>query len=175
MLSDAEAAALDAQADENGTEDAEATEIEVTVSVSKFGEFLDDKDGNVMAGRTVTLTGQSSYTMNDAIKAAHDQYYPGGAEAGYDYHADEGGFYDGVIYRLWGIDRKDVAGIGYARNHDTTVSWANIALSERCRRAMTCTFIQQKNELLAFYTDRTDNSGKPECGSAPADSERKSV
>ena len=56
----------------------EATKIEVTVSISKFGEFLDDKDGELMAGRTVTLTGQSSYTMNDAIKAAHDQYYPGG-------------------------------------------------------------------------------------------------
>ena len=108
VLSDAEAAALDAQEDESGTEDTEATKIEVTVSISKFGEFLDDKDGELMAGRTVTLTGQSSYTMNDAIKAAHDQYYPGGAEAGYDYHADEEGFYDGVIYRLWGIDRKDI-------------------------------------------------------------------
>ena len=41
VLSDAEAAALDAQADESGREDAEATEIEVTVSVSKFGEFLE--------------------------------------------------------------------------------------------------------------------------------------
>ena len=153
VLSDAEAAALDAQAGETGAEEAETTEIEVTVSVSKFGEFLDDKDGNVMAGRTVTLTGQSSYTMNDAIKAAHDQYYPGGAEAGYDYHADEAGIYDGVIYRLWGIDRKDVADIEYARNHDTTVSWANIALSEKVQEGDDLHFfIQQKNELLAFFT-----------------------
>lgn len=153
VLSDAEAAALDAQADENGTEDAEATEIEVTVSVSKFGEFLDDKDGNVMAGRTVTLTGQSSYTMNDAIKAAHDQYYPGGAEAGYDYHADEEGFYDGVIYRLWGIERKDTAGIGYALNHDTTVSWANTALSQKVQEGDELHFfIRRKDERLAFFT-----------------------
>ena len=131
VLSDAEAAALDTMADETGAEDVEATEIEVTVSVSKFGEFLKDKDGELMTGRTVTLTGQASYTMNDAIKAAHDQYYPGGAEAGYDYHADEEGFYDGVIYRLWGIDRKDAAGIGYAKNHDASVMWANTALSEK--------------------------------------------
>ncbi len=96
-------------------------EIEVTVSVSKFGEFLEDKDGKLMAGRTVTLTGQSSYTMDDAIKAAHDQYYPGGAEAGYDYHADEAGIYDGVIYRCGESTGKDVADIGYALNHDTTV------------------------------------------------------
>ncbi|MDD6324529.1 MAG: Ig-like domain-containing protein [Lachnospiraceae bacterium] len=152
VLSDAEAAALDAQADESGTEDAEATEIEVTVSVSKFGEFLKDKDGELMTGRTVTLTGQASYTMDDALKAAHDQYYPGGAEAGYDYHADEEGFYDGVIYRLWGIDRKVGSRIGYALNHDTSVMWANPALSEKVQDGDDLQFfVQQKNELLAFF------------------------
>ena len=56
----------------------EEKEIQVTVSISKDGKFLDDKDGNPMAGRTVTLTGQSSYTMDDALKLAHDLYYPGG-------------------------------------------------------------------------------------------------
>lgn len=153
VLSDAEAAALDTMADETGAEDVEATEIEVTVSVSKFGEFLKDKDGELMTGRTVTLTGQSSYTMNDAIKAAHDQYYPGGAEAGYDYHADEEGFYDGVVYRLWGIDRKVGSRIGYALNHDTSVMWANTALSKKVQDGDDLHFfIQQKNELLAFFT-----------------------
>ena len=52
----------------------EEKEIQVTVSISKDGQFLDDKDGNPMAGRTVTLTGQSSYTMDDALKLAHDLY-----------------------------------------------------------------------------------------------------
>ena len=153
VLSDAEAAALDTMADETGAEDVEATEIEVTVSVSKFGEFLKDKDGELMAGRTVTLTGQSSYTMDDAIKAAHDQYYPGGAEVGYDYHADENGFFDGVIYRLWGIDRKDVANIGYALNHDTTVMMANTALSEKVQDGDDLHFfIRQWREAQAFFT-----------------------
>lgn len=59
-----------------------------------------------MAGRTVTLTGQSSYTMDDALRLAHDLYYPGGADAGYDYHSDDAGIFDGVIYRLWGYDKK---------------------------------------------------------------------
>lgn len=161
VLSDAEAAALDTMADETGAEDVEATEIEVTVSVSKFGEFLKDKDGELMTGRTVTLTGQASYTMNDAIKAAHDQYYPGGAEAGYDYHADEEGFYDGVIYRLWGIDRKDAAGIGYAKNHDASVMWANTALSEKVQDGDDLQFfVQQKNELLAFFTQTEQTVSK---------------
>ncbi len=30
-------------------------EIQVTVSISKDGKFLNDKDGNPMAGRTVTF------------------------------------------------------------------------------------------------------------------------
>ena len=96
----------------------EKKEIQVTVSVSKDGKFLDDKDGNPMAGRTVTLTGQSSYTMDDALKLAHDLYYPGGSDAGYDYHADEAGIFDGVIYRLWGYNKNDVPYIRSALNHD---------------------------------------------------------
>ncbi len=59
---------------EDGTDEEE--EIQVTVSISKDGKFLDDKDGNPMAGRTVTLTGQSSYTMDDALRAAHELVLP---------------------------------------------------------------------------------------------------
>lgn len=97
----------------------EEKEIQVTVSISKDGKFLDDKDGNPMAGRTVTLTGQSSYTMDDALKLAHDLYYLGGAENGYDYHEDEKGIFDGVIYKLWGYNKNDVPYIKSALNHDT--------------------------------------------------------
>ena len=50
-----------------------------------------------MAGRTLTLTGKSTYNMDDALKLAHDLYYPGGSEAGYDYHADSEGIFDGVV------------------------------------------------------------------------------
>ena len=69
----------------------EEKEIQVTVSVSKDGKFLNDKDENPMAGRTVTLSGQSSYTMDDALRTAHDLYYSGGAAAGYDFREDESG------------------------------------------------------------------------------------
>lgn len=107
----------------DGTERKESSEeesqkIKVTVSISKDGKFLNDKDGNLMAGRTVTLTGKNSYNMNDALKMAHDLYYPGGSEAGYDYHADTAGIFDGVIYKLWGYDKKDVPYIKSALNHD---------------------------------------------------------
>ena len=97
----------------------EEKEIQVTVSISKDGKFLNDKDENPMAGRTVTLTGQSSYTMDDALKAAHNLYYPGGAEAGYDFHEDETGNYDGLIYKLWGYDRDSVPYIRFVLNNDS--------------------------------------------------------
>ena len=62
----------------------EAQEVQVTVSVSKDGKFLNDKNGNPMAGRSITLTGKNIYNMDDALKLAHDLYYPGGSEAGYE-------------------------------------------------------------------------------------------
>lgn len=105
--------------DQSEGETGESKEIQVTVSVSKDGKFLDDKDGQPMAGRTVTLSGQSSYTMDDAIRVAHDLYYSGGAEKGYDYHEDDKGVFDGVIYKLWGYNKNDVPYIKSALNHDT--------------------------------------------------------
>ncbi len=36
------------------------------------------------------------------LRIAHDLYYSGGAEVGYDYHADDKGIFDGAIYKLLG-------------------------------------------------------------------------
>lgn len=129
-------------------------EIQVTVSISKDGKFLNDKDGNPMAGRTVTLTGQSSYTMDDALKAAHDLYYPGGAEAGYDFHEDETGNYDGLIYKLWGYDRNSVPDIRYARNNDCKNYQESLTQSVDDGDSLHF-YIQQrkKQDRLAFFTE----------------------
>ena len=129
-------------------------EIQVTVSISKDGKFLNDKDGNPMAGRTVTLTGQSSYTMDDALKAAHDLYYPGGAEAGYDFHEDETGNYDGLIYKLWGYDRNSVPGIRYARNNDCKNYQESLTQSVIDGDSLNF-YIEQrkKQDRLAFFTE----------------------
>ena len=53
------------------------------------------------------------------MKAAHNLYYPGGAEAGYDFHEDETGNYDGLIYKLWGYDRDSVPYIRFVLNNDS--------------------------------------------------------
>lgn len=129
-------------------------EIQVTVSISKDGKFLNDKDGNPMAGRTVTLTGQSSYTMDDALKAAHDLYYPGGAEAGYDFHEDETGNYDGLIYKLWGYDRNSVPGIRYARNNDCKNYQESLTQSVVDGDSLNFYIEQRKNQdRLVFFTE----------------------
>lgn len=139
---------------EQSEEDTAKEEIQVTVSISKDGKFLDDKDGNPMAGRTVTLTGQSSYTMDDALKAAHDLYYPGGVEAGYDFHEDETGNYDGLIYKLWGYDRSSVPGIRYARNNDCKNYQESLTQSVVDGDSLNFYIEQRKNQdRLAFFTE----------------------
>lgn len=139
---------------EQSEEDTAKEEIQVTVSISKDGKFLDDKDGNPMAGRTVTLTGQSSYTMDDALKAAHDLYYPGGAEAGYDFHEDETGNYDGLIYKLWGYDRSSLPGIRYARNNDCKNYQESLTQSVVDGDSLNFYIEQRKNQdRLAFFTE----------------------
>lgn len=142
----------------------EEKEIQVTVSISKDGKFLNDKDGNPMAGRTVTLTGQSSYTMDDALKAAHNLYYPGGAEAGYDFHEDETGNYDGLIYKLWGYDRNSVPGIRYARNNDCKNYQESLTQNVDNGDSLHFYIQQRKSQdRLAFFTEteETITQGEP--------------
>ncbi|MBU5479879.1 DUF4430 domain-containing protein [Blautia sp. MSJ-19] len=146
--------ALFSDGTDQSEEDTAKEEIQVTVSISKDGKFLNDKDGNPMAGRTVTLTGQSSYTMDDALKAAHDLYYPGGAEAGYDFHEDGTGNFDGLIYKLWGYDRSSVPGIRYARNNDCKNYQESLTQSVVDGDSLNFYIEQRKNQdRLAFFTE----------------------
>ena len=107
-----------------------------------------------MAGRSITLTGKNTYNMDDALKLAHDLYYPGGAEAGYDYHEDENGIYDGIIYKLWGYNKNDVPNIKSILNHDTRNLGS--ALSRTVQNGDELHFfIQAQNgkDKFAFFTE----------------------
>lgn len=163
-FTDGSAALFSDGTDQSEGEKGESKEIQVTVSVSKDGKFLDDKDGQPMAGRTVTLSGQSSYTMDDALRTAHDLYYSGGAAAGYDYHADESGIFDGVIYRLWGYDKKDVPYIKSSLNRDSANYGSALGRTVENGDEMHF-FIQQKKDQdkLAFFTEeeQTVTEGQP--------------
>lgn len=163
-FTDGSAALFSDGTDQSEGETGESKEIQVTVSVSKDGEFLDDKDGKPMAGRVITLSGQSTYTMNDALRVAHDLYYPGGAEAGYDYHADDAGIYDGVIYRLWGYDKKNVPYIKSSLNRNSANYGSALGRTVENGDEMHF-FIQQKKgqDKLAFFTEeeQTVTEGQP--------------
>ena len=95
-----------------------------------------------------------SYTMDDALRLAHELYYPGGADAGYDYHADDAGIFDGVIYRLWGYDKKNVPYIKSSLNRDSANYGSALGRTVQDGDEMHF-FIQQKKgqDKLAFFTE----------------------
>ncbi len=59
---------------------AEETDITVYVSISKYGEILTGANGAQMAYAPVTLSGQDSYNVDDALREAHRLYCPDGID-----------------------------------------------------------------------------------------------
>ena len=71
----------------------------VTFTLSNKGSFVTGKDGVAVIDRPVTVTDideDGSLTYDEALVAAHNAYYEGGAEAGYDPST-------GMVKKLWGI------------------------------------------------------------------------
>lgn len=89
------------------------TDATVYVSISKYGQFVDDKDGNDVAMVPVKLTGQNAYTLDDALEAVHDTYYEGGSATGYSVSDTDYGL---SLDKMWG----DTSGMfGYQINNGT--------------------------------------------------------
>ena len=77
-----------------------ADPADVTMTISNKGVLAKAKDGSAMAEKPVTVKdldfdGELSY--GEALAAAHDAYFEGGAKAGYDASGN-------WVTRLWGID-----------------------------------------------------------------------
>ena len=82
-----------------GTMPAYAEEtITVYMSMSKYGEIVDTKDGDAFAYLPVKLSGKDEYTIDDAFLAAHIKYYDDG-ENGYGTEDSDWGL---SINKLWG-------------------------------------------------------------------------
>ncbi len=75
-----------------------AEEITVYVSMSRYTELVNDKNGDKMAYREVDLSGKESYNLDDVFLAMHEFYYDGGSD-GYASSVSEWGF---GIDKLWG-------------------------------------------------------------------------
>ncbi len=75
-----------------------SAEITVYVTVSRYGEIVEDADGNVMCQVPVTLEGKNEYIIDDALRLLHENCYPG-EESGY---ASSEGKWGLGIDILWG-------------------------------------------------------------------------
>ncbi len=73
--------------------------ITVYVSVSRYGDFVQDKNGNLMAYVPLELSGQSSYTIDDVFSLMHERYYPDGVEGYATSYSEEWGL---GVDKLWG-------------------------------------------------------------------------
>ena len=93
-----------------------AADATVYVTISVKGEFATAKDGSAMAQKAVTVKDNNSdgkLTVDEALYAAHEAYYEGGAESGY---ASGPSSYGTSLDKLWG----DTSGnFGYW-NNDTS-------------------------------------------------------
>ena len=80
-----------------------AADATVHMTVSVAGDLASAKDGTLMADRDVTvkdLDGNGILTYDEALKAAHDEYYNGGSAAGYGTATSEQ--YGLYLTKLWG-------------------------------------------------------------------------
>ena len=79
---------------------ADAGTITVYMTVSDQGQLAKAKDGSPMAWKEVNVKDtdrDGHYTYDEALAAAHDAYYEGGAAAGYNSGT-------GAVKKLWGVE-----------------------------------------------------------------------
>ena len=89
--------------DEDQTEETtKASDAEISLTVNQNGVPALAKDGSAMLERSVTVTdinNDGKLTYDEALIAAHNEYYEGGSSAGY---SSEEGDYGLALKKLWG-------------------------------------------------------------------------
>ncbi len=91
---------------------AQTTDMAVYLTISKYGEIAQDKNGDMIACAKVELSGKSEYNLDDVFAIAHSMYFEEGAD-GYESSQSQWGF---GIDKLWG----DTSGnFGYQINGGT--------------------------------------------------------
>lgn len=102
-------------------DETEANTIKTYITISKYGEFVNDANGNAIAEAEVELNDKSVYTLDDVFKTAHDLYYDGGSEVGYGSATGDWGAY---ITKLWG-DESGKFGYQVNRGTETVMGLAH--------------------------------------------------
>ncbi len=78
--------------------------VDITVTIDNKGAFAEAKDGSAMVEKTVTVADidEDGYkTIDEALVAAHDAYFDGGAAAGY----SQG---EAFTSKLWGVSTQSI-------------------------------------------------------------------
>lgn len=88
----------------------------VYVSISSYGGLVEDKSGKPLALAPVTLTGKDSYTIDDALRAAHEAYHPDGVSG----YASSYGDWGLSLNKLWGDTSYN---FGYQLNGGDVSVW----------------------------------------------------
>ena len=131
------------------------------MSVSAFADVyvtIADKDGKLaVTQESVELSdkdGDGSLTVNDALIAAHDKFYDGGAEAGY---ASLEGDYGLMLTKLWG--EENGGSYGYYVNTNSAMSLADTLKDNDCVSAFVYTDLTGFSDTFCFFDEALDNGG----------------
>ncbi len=99
-------------------DETEIVDVSVKVSVSLDGAFINDANGDALILRDLTLSGQNSYTIEEAVIEAHKLYYKEGIN-GYEseYITNPAGYVLLQLDKLWGYQRSDLATLAIINNN----------------------------------------------------------
>ncbi len=84
-------------------ENSEQNTISVYVTISKYGEFIKDKNDSIVAMTLVELSGKDSYVLDDVFKNVHENLFESGL-TGYETQMDNYGL---SVSKFWGDTSKN--------------------------------------------------------------------
>ncbi len=132
---------------------AEGETANVTVTISNRDLML------IQQPVTVTdLDGDGALTVNDALAAAHDAGYEGGAEAGYGSDTGDYGLY---LTKLWGVENG--GSYGYTVNHGLAMSLADPVKDGDYIDAYVYIDLENFSDVYCFFENYTETvpAGEP--------------
>lgn len=114
---------------------------------------ISDAGNLVEAQQPVTVTdedGDGTLTVNDALIAAHDSLYPGGASAGY---ATEEGQYGLSITELWGVENG--GSYGYYVNNVASMSLTDPIADGDYLTAFSYADLTNYSDVYSYFDSQT--------------------
>ncbi|MBQ7036887.1 MAG: S-layer homology domain-containing protein [Clostridia bacterium] len=133
-----------------------AEPIDVFVTIADGGEIVTDKTGAPVAQTKVTVSDidrDGTLTVNEALYAAHEVLYEGGADVGYSTFMGDFGL---SLAKLWGRGTEGVAAsAGYYRNHTGCYSLTDAVAEGDYITAFNYYDASYWSDAYAYFTENT--------------------